>query len=255
MRDYHKIQTVWERDPKTKHRTLIEGKWANEIFGYLANNRWVFEEKVDGTNVRVIIPKQEGTNFIRYGGKTDTAQLPTTLTDALQTQFLPLGAQLYEMFPNGASLYGEGYGARIQKGGGNYRSDQGFALFDVLVKSDDNREWWLSRENVNDIASKLKLVTCPIIGYGTLHEMIEMTKHGFTSRWGDFLAEGIVARPEVELQTRSGERVITKIKRKDFQFSSYMRKMINPTPGEPASEVDHEKQSVQTSPDRHTPTA
>ncbi len=51
----------------------------------------------------------------------------------------------------------EGYGAKIQRGGGNYRAN------------------------------------------------------------GDFEAEGIVARPDVELLDRRGKRVITKIKAVDFR--------------------------------------
>ena len=34
--------------------------------------------------------------------------------------------------------------------------------------------------------------------------------------WGDFTAEGLVARPKTELFGRDGKRVITKIKYKDF---------------------------------------
>ena len=34
-------------------------------------------------------------------------------------------------------MYGEGYGAKIQKGGGNYRQDQDFVLFDVLLLTSD----------------------------------------------------------------------------------------------------------------------
>jgi hypothetical protein len=39
---------------------------------------------------------------------------------------------------------------------------------------------------------------------------------GVKSWWGDFDAEGIVARPQVELFTRAGHRIITKLKCKDF---------------------------------------
>ena len=46
--------------------------------------------------------------------------------------------------------------------------------------------------------------------------MVENVKKGFISKWGDFQAEGIVARPQVELKARNGKRVITKIKNKDF---------------------------------------
>jgi hypothetical protein len=37
------------------------------------------------------------------------------------------------------------------------------------------------------------------------------------SLWGDFESEGIVARPKVELQTRGGRRIITKIKTVDYR--------------------------------------
>ena len=65
-------------------------------------------------------------------------------------------------------------------------------------------------------AQKLGLDVVPIIGRGTLRVMVERARQGFQSMWGQFLAEGIVARPAVELRTRSGHRLITKIKHKDF---------------------------------------
>jgi len=37
------------------------------------------------------------------------------------------------------------------------------------------------------------------------------------SVWGDFQAEGIVARPGVELFDRAGRRIITKLKCRDFR--------------------------------------
>jgi hypothetical protein len=163
---------------------------------------------VDGTNTRVLINPNK---VITFGGKTDDAQIPATLVTHLQTTFLPQIDKLADMFPDGACLYGEGYGAKIQKGGGNYRPDQSFVLFDVLVGG-----WWLQRDAVLDVASKLNIEAVPLIGYGTLHDMVEWAKNGFTSTWGNFKAEGVVARPEVELKTRSGHRIITKIKHKDF---------------------------------------
>jgi hypothetical protein len=109
-------------------------------------------------------------------------------------------------------LYGEGYGAKIQKIGGLYRPDQDFVLFDVRIG-----EWWLQRADVEDIAQKLELDIVPIIGEGTLHDAVAVAKEGFNSTWGNFQAEGIVARPKVELKTRNGQRIITKIKCCDFQ--------------------------------------
>lgn len=46
--------------------------------------------------------------------------------------------------------------------------------------------------------------------------IVAFDRKGFNSIWGDFIAEGIVARPAVELKTRNGHRIITKIKHKDF---------------------------------------
>ena len=207
MKEYHKIQTVFLRDPETKFKTLLEGEFAYPEFRYLANNEWVFTEKVDGTNIRVMFDGQQ----ITFGGKTDDAQIPAFLVTRLQEVFLPQLETFKAKFTDGVCLYGEGYGAKIQKGGGNYRQDQDFVLFDVKVG-----DWWLERSSIEDIASTLRLDVVPIIGTGTLYDMVEITRRGFNSLWGEFLSEGIVARPSVELKSRNGGRVITKLKHRDF---------------------------------------
>jgi hypothetical protein len=51
---------------------------------------------------------------------------------------------------------------------------------------------------------------------GTLYDMVTLVSGGIGSQWGDFKAEGLVARPTTELVNRYGERVITKLKTKDF---------------------------------------
>lgn len=211
MKEYHKIQTVFQRDPANKNRTLLDGKWSMPEFGYLADCMWQFTEKVDGTNIRVMCADYQAYGVV-FGGKTDNAQIPAFLVGNLEQTFhtITQRKKLAEMFPSGACLYGEGYGAKIQKGD-KYRSDQGFVLFDVKVG-----DWWLQRADIEDVAVKLGLDVVPILGVGTLHEMVERTRRGFTSRWGDFIAEGIVARPTCELKTRQGHRIITKIKHKDF---------------------------------------
>src|SRR5690554_942996 len=104
MREYPKIHTVFKRDPANKHRTLIEGDYAQEAFAYLANNTWVFTEKVDGTNIRVMIqPPQssDGAGRIVFGGKTDNAQIPSFLVRKLEERFLPQQETLLQQFPDG----------------------------------------------------------------------------------------------------------------------------------------------------------
>lgn len=215
MKEYSKIQTVYLRDPETNFKRLLIGQYALPAFEYLAQNEWVFTEKVDGTNIRVMIQMpqtSDGEMTVTFGGKTDSAQIPAKLVTRLEERFHApeRRAQLGHLFPSGACLYGEGYGAKIQSGG-NYRPDQDFVLFDVKIG-----DVWLERHNVEDIAGKLGLDVVPIIERGTLSQMVEMAKAGFSSRWGDFIAEGIVARPACELKARNGDRLITKIKHRDF---------------------------------------
>lgn len=206
MNEYHKIQTMFKRDMSTKFKTIIDGAWTLPEFGFLANNTWIFTEKVDGTNIRVMF---DGRGVF-FGGKADNTQIPSQLVCRLNDRFLPLLSAFVSVFSGPACLYGEGYGAKIQNGG-SYRQDQDFVLFDVKVG-----DWWLQRRDVEDVAARLNIDIVPIIGEGTLHDAVALAKAGIVSTWGGFQAEGIVARPQVELKTRNGSRIITKIKCRDF---------------------------------------
>ena len=134
MKEYHKIQTVFKRDPATKMKTLLSGEYSLPEFEYLKNNIWVGTEKIDGTNIRVMWPGDE----IKFGGKTQNAQIPTFLYDKLNDTFKPKLETFIEIFgdwntpPEGemqnVCLYGEGHGAKIQKAGSSYIPDGVFIL-------------------------------------------------------------------------------------------------------------------------------
>lgn len=214
MDPYHKISSVFKRDEKT-HK-FIPGKYSLPEFEYLKDNQWVGTEKVDGTNIRVMLIRGGDFAFsvpsgIFFRGKTDKAQIPTFLEEQLRILF-PI-SKLEEAFPSqSVCLYGEGYGAKIQKGGGNYIPDGvDFILFDVKID-----EWWLKREDVEGIAEVLGIKVVPIVGQGTLDDAIKTVAEGSKSTFGDFMAEGLVLKPKVELCTRGGHRIITKLKHKDF---------------------------------------
>jgi len=199
---------------------IMPGEFSTPELEYLAGNRWGFSEKVDGTNIRVIFEKCKFTYpadheaiVFRYAGRGDNSSIPQNLLYELDNIFTPdLREKIITQFPDGVTFYGEGYGPRIQKVGKLYRADQSFVLFDIKVGP-----WWLTRTNVEGIALDLGLEIVPIIGEGTLLDSVEFVKDGFNSTWGDFEAEGIVARPVVELFDRSSHRIITKIKCKDFR--------------------------------------
>lgn len=218
MIQYHKIQTIFKRDINGRDSKIIEGQYSMPEFEYLKDNVWVFDEKVDGTNIRVM---WDGAN-VTFNGKTDNAQMPVFLMQKLQQLFdtTPKRLKFKEMFgelniedgeTQQVCFYGEGYGAKIQSGGNYIRDGVDFVLFDVKVG-----DLWLERENVEIIAQNFDIKVTPIIGEGTLQDAVEMTRKGFKSQWGDFTAEGLIIRPKVNLRTRRGERIISKIKHKDF---------------------------------------
>jgi len=211
---YHKIQTVWMRNPETKYKTLIEGMWATPEFEYLKDNLWIWTEKVDGMNLRVMFEDGPSSHEVCFGGRTDKAQIPASLYNRLQDLF-PVD-KLHMVFesPISVCLYGEGYGAKIQKGGGNYIPDGvDFILFDVKVG-----DYFLERENVEDIAQKLDIDVVPIVGEGTLLEAIKFVRSNPSSQIAStHEMEGLVMRPKVELLDRRGRRIIAKVKAKDFR--------------------------------------
>jgi hypothetical protein len=212
--EYHKIQSVYLRDPANNHKTFLLGQWTQPEFGLLDRLTWHGTEKIDGTNIRVI---WDGTT-VRFGGKTDNAQIPAVLVEHLQRTFTP---DLMAAGTEGpVTLYGEGYGGKIQSGS-RYRMQQSFILFDVWV-AHETLGIWLDRKTVESIGTKLVIPVVPIVYTGTLSDAIEVVRTGFKSKCSDDIsldAEGLVLRPEFELRDRMGRRIITKIKHRDFSGS------------------------------------
>jgi hypothetical protein len=210
MNQYQKIQTVYFRDPENNHKTLLEGTWSKPEFELLKDIDWVCTEKIDGTNIRIMWDGES----VRFGGKTDNAQIPTILIRSLQDTFT--NEKMKECFPDADNvcLYGEGYGKKIQKGGNYLPNRADFILFDVKIG-----DWWLSRDANEDVAKKLNIGVVPIIGIWKLEEAIEFVKKGFKSTIAEnkeYIAEGLIMKPVVELFNRKGERIISKVKYKDF---------------------------------------
>ena len=209
MREYHKIETVFNRSTDGDKR-LIFGDYRNETVEYLADNIWQFTEKIDGTNIRI---HWDGHN-VEVGGRTDRAQIPKHLMDYLSATFLT--PEVEEMFEQtygekDVILFGEGYGAKIQNGG-DYRSDVSFILFDVLIG--DN---WQSREWIEATAKMFGIDVVPIVLEGTIGDGIDYVMQHNHSTIGSAVMEGVVGRPKVEMKDRLGNRIIVKIKWKDFK--------------------------------------
>lgn len=212
MVEYTKIETIFERDMDGTKK-LIEGKFRNETVEFLKDNRWIGTEKIDGTNVGIVWDGHK----VSYQGRTERAQIPTHLMNKLIEMFG--GTVNEEVFEQKFGemqviLFGEGYGAKIQKVGGNYRSDVSFILFDVYLPESN---LWLKRDAVEDIAKTFGIDAVPIVYDGNLAGAVEYVKSKPKSTIGTADMEGIVCKPAVDMLDRMSRRLVVKIKVCDFQ--------------------------------------
>ena len=210
MVEYHKIETLFERDEKTKK--LIIGKFRNPTVEYLKDAVWTFTEKVDGTNIRVYWDGHK----VEFRGRTDKAVIPPHLANRLEELFGgEVNAQMFEQ-KFGAKpieLFGEGYGVKIQNGG-QYRDDVDFILFDVLIS-----ENYQPRETVEGIARYFGIDVVPIVLEGAIQDGVNYVLNNRNSliAKNGALIEGLVGRTKVETQDRVGNRNIVKIRYRDFE--------------------------------------
>jgi len=223
--EYPKIETLFDRgDDFSVDDTRLR------LPEFRLVSEWLVTEKVDGTNVRVVLDNEGGADSwkgrVRYYGRTADAQMPTFLLSYLSDTFTyeRLRAAFtwwgVESTPV-VTLYGEGYGPKIQGAGGNYRpKDAGvsFRLFDVRVGAK-----WLDWHNVVDVADRVGIQTVPSLGFYTPKQAVSLAEGGFPSSVAHnenggamFPAEGIVARTDPSLYMWDGRRLMWKLKAKDF---------------------------------------
>jgi hypothetical protein len=244
---YQKINTIFMRD--AKNVIMPFEPFTEPEFEYLRGLKWRGEEKIDGTNMRIevtkeivpsetsIVPEVAGVKFnVRYAGKTDNAQIPPKLLKHMEEkypkekvlaslglkEFIPTSEWEidhnwleYDQIPNIYTIYGEGYGNGIQKGGNYIKNGNEFIVFDVKVN-----DIYLKTDARDEIATKLGAPIVPFIGYFTLDEAIDFVRKGFVSTISEnreYMAEGLVLRTDLGLRNRMGKRLIVKVKYEDFQ--------------------------------------
>lgn len=208
---YEKLETVFARDMNGTKK-LLPGVFRSPTVLFLRNNTWEWTEKVDGTNIGVVWDGYK----VSFQGRTENTQIPTMLFEKLNSLFGTQEAEqvFEEQFgEKNVILFGEGYGKKIQGCGSKYIPDGvGFILFDLWINGN-----YQTRENVELAAKMFGVPAVPVVGYGTIDQAIKYVKGNPKSKLGDLTMEGIVCRPMTELRDRCGNRVITKIKYKDFK--------------------------------------
>ena len=249
---YQKINTLYKRD--INNIIMQHYEWSCPEFEYLRALPWDVTEKIDGTNMRIEViqspvlkPESEdiiGVQFdVTIKGKTDNSQIPSHLEKYMKETFdenrvlYSLGIEkyipiekwaehgwcvskedltpVYDKIPEKYTIYGEGYGMKIQKVGSRYLSNSvSFIGFDVKVN-----DIYLLRDNAMEVFKKLGADTVPYFGQMTIDEAIEKVREGFVSEISEdrtLMAEGLVLSSPLGLKNRRGERLIVKIKYMDF---------------------------------------
>ncbi len=219
---YGKIQTVWKRDEEN-NGSILMGNYSKEEFAQVRS--WVLTEKIDGQCITVIITKDN----IKIQGKSEKTQF--------NKAHKPLLAYLNETITRESidaifdwdkadtiTLYGEGYGPKIQSGG-KYRKDQSFIMFDILIDT-----VWLETEKVATYAYLLGIDSVPVWGNGTVPNIMHLiqTKPKSAIEGANCVVEGFVCRSEPLMLDRFGNRIMWKIKVRDFeQLERRMQRMMN----------------------------
>lgn len=248
--EYPKTENLYARSDET-HK-LIPGVFKRADFAQV--DRWLVTEKVDGTNIRIIYNRILGT--VEARGRSDAAPLPGKEGRFMEQAF-PDGLDL-EAYENALVaidptdkaglmvIYGEGYGAGIQKGGGDYRDSMGFVAFDVRtykatdMYADADRlspppreecyryhdPLWRTWADVETVCTLANLETVPVLAtdvttakavyYAREPGPWEISHLAHRNGKEPKVPEGIVARTDPYLFDFRGERVMFKLKPADF---------------------------------------
>lgn len=220
MNPYPSIESLYTRDRET-HK-LNCGDVRN--FAWSAVTYWQVTEKVDGTNVRVIVTPDGNITYM--GRRSD--QLPKGMKDVLDGLFLDKVGEIVKHIPTGAThltFYGEGYGVGIKGSEAQKYVTEGkhFIAFDAYVQSEVGG-YYLNGYELRLICDALGVMVAPLLrplnlekliypDWNEVRDVIAPYRNSVVSPTAP--SEGIVCRPSVELRDSFGNRMIWKLAFRD----------------------------------------
>lgn len=226
MQPYSSIETLYKRDKATNKLNFNEVRQPE----WEMIKGWMLTEKVDGTNIRVIVSEAD----IQIMGRSNNATVPPGIAAFILSTF-PTHEEIVAYFggltDRTVTFYGEGYGPGIQGSDPmQYRTkEQGkaFRCFDILRSG--TIDYWLSPEEWTGVCESLKIPT--VTDFGCIanipmgHEaalnMMDMfagkSEVAIQDSGSVIVPEGVVARPLFPLFNQYGSRVIWKLTRREFK--------------------------------------
>lgn len=229
MKNFPSIETIYKRDSTTKK--LIIGEVRDET--WMCVNQWVITEKVDGTNTSFVYHFDSGGKpppAVEVRGRTANTQWQPSVLAMLQT-LAPSPEQVQEVIKprpeTTVMIYGETYGAGIQKHGGLYRADKSFIGFDVrFVNVAEGQDIWLDPSHAKGVVEALGLRFVPTLAVITwldvpcsYDDLTALTGYSEVAQVGAgnlIVPEGIVARSMKTLYDNRGNRMMWKLTFRDL---------------------------------------
>jgi hypothetical protein len=164
-------------------------------------------EKIDGTSCHV---KWDGEKLIFFSGCINHPAFCALFDyEALKAKFIEEYGALGEI-----TIFGEGYGGKVQKGAWRYGEPIKFIAFDIKVG--DN---WLDVPSAERVCQKLGIEFVSYIEVENTIENLDRERDAPSIQairngmGNDKPREGIVIRPLIEMRTSAENRVISKHKR------------------------------------------
>lgn len=235
--NYEKILAPFSR-ASSKDKYVDEwGKWAKPEFELLQKVKWVWTQKIDGTNLNIVWDGDK----VSYLGHTDKTQWNDRAKKLIEETFCtPEAETVFEQ------LYGEQpVTVSMELVGKDYNQNYGhpdgyFYVFDI--KNGATGKYWTNDEVlshfVNSFDPEKKIMDkVQELFEGGIRDAVNYVKiteatwnSNFTTSWyddgfhvwkiknplGPYPIEGIVGRLPIELYNSKNERVICKVKCKDF---------------------------------------
>lgn len=232
--NYNKILAPFARDiAKSKYINII--KFSRPEFEMLANVRWNWTLKIDGTNINIIWDGEK----VNYVGHTEKTQFNERTKKFLDDTFCT---------PESETIFEDLYGDQPVKismefvskdMNQNYGYTEGAVyIFDIF--NGETGKIWTSEETINSFVSRFEgnnVFVAPFIGYMNIWEAVDLVKayeviwNRHPEKWGDeniliknplgkYTIEGIVGRLPYELFDNNGNRIITKVKCKDYDVQN-----------------------------------
>lgn len=219
---YEKFSSPFEKDEKFINKPELTQK--------LPKGEYIVTEKIDGTNIRLIFTKpEEGKEReILVGSRklilNQEDKSSKQYIDCIKEVNLPKLAEYFKNVNSTIIIYGEGYGAGVQKGG-IYSSIKNFRVFDIRI-GHAYQDW----NYVEKVCIDNQLNIVPVVGtvkeinyHNCLYELNEhketLIKEGTGGK-----SEGLVFKFNPVLLNKYGERLIFKVKHKDFNQSNIIDK-------------------------------